>query len=238
MALQAVLFDTENVLYDGTALWRWLVVVLRQLGRDVTYDTLYPHWRDEYRRRVSSGACAFFEAFRSFLADYGLSASEIGEIEAAARSRRHRLADPQRVFPGVPHTLAQLKARDLRLGALCNSDRPAECLEAALAGMGLEGVFDSIVSSRDLGVCQPDRAAYKASLGELGAAPERTAFVGHVADELDGAGRLGMITVAFNHEPGARADFYAARFCDIVHLVSEADTHRAAQPEPQLVGSP
>lgn len=235
MALQAVLFDTENVLYDGTAMWRWLAAVLRQLGRDASYDTLYPNWRDEYRRRVSSGACAFCEVFRSFLADYGLSASEIGEIETAARSRRHRLADPQRLFPRVPHTLAQLKARGLRLGVLCNGDRPAECLEAALAGMGLQGVFDSIVSSRDLGVCKPNRAAYEASLAELGAAPERTAFVGHAADELAGAGRLGLVTVAFNHEPGARADFYAARFCEIVHLVSEAKPHRD-EPEPQLVG--
>jgi HAD superfamily hydrolase (TIGR01509 family) len=238
MALRAVIFDTENVLYDGTALWRWLAAVLRQLGRHVPYETISSRWYNTYWRRVCSDHCGYGEAFRALLAEQGLSQSQIGEVEAAARAYRHRIAAPQRTFPGVAQTVAELKTRGLRLGVLCNSDRTGEELGTALAGLGLAGVFDAVTTSRDVGVCMPDAACYEAGLAELDAAPEQAAYVGNAADDLDGAERLGLATVAFNHEPGARARFYAARFCELVRLVAEASPHRVDRPDRHVIAAP
>lgn len=235
MALQAVIFDTENVLYDSTALWRWLASVLRQLGRPISYEVVYSLWRQTYWRRVCSGECGDGEAFRTLLADHGLSHSQIGEVEAAARAYRQRRAAPQRTFPGVAQTTAALKARGLRLGVLCNSNRRGDELRTALAGLGLEGVFDSVVTSHDLCVCKPDAATYQTSLQQLDTTPERAMFVGNAADDLDGAERLGMATVAFNHERDARAGFYATRFCEVVRFVDEANQRRAVSTEPHAI---
>jgi FMN phosphatase YigB (HAD superfamily) len=39
--------------------------------------------------------------------------------------------------------------------------------------------------------------------------PSESAFVGHDAEELEGAHKAGIATVAVNYEPGAIADYYA-----------------------------
>ncbi|MFH1266784.1 MAG: hypothetical protein ABIK89_13735, partial [Planctomycetota bacterium] len=51
---------------------------------------------------------------------------------------------------------------------------------------------------------------------------ERVAFVGHDADELAGATRAGLATIAFNYDPDAKADVFLARFEELLQLVGPA----------------
>jgi FMN phosphatase YigB (HAD superfamily) len=54
----------------------------------------------------------------------------------------------------------------------------------------------------------------------MGLPADRVAFVGHDAEELAGAARVGLATIAFNYDPDARADVFITRFRQLLSLVS------------------
>ena len=56
---------------------------------------------------------------------------------------------------------------------------------------------------------KPDTAIYRRAMEQAHLTPGESAFVGHAADELDGARRAGMVTVAVHYDPDAEADYYA-----------------------------
>lgn len=221
MALEAVIFDMGDVLFDATAWGRWLRGVVRQLGFDAEYGEFYRAWDERFLPDVHLGRRPYREAFRQFLVFRGLSALQIEEVESAALARKRQFESQRRPFPGVRKTLSALAEQGARLGVLSDSELPSAELAALLHRMSLASFFVSILSSRDIGHCKPDRETYEASLAELRCSPEAAGFVGHDAGELAGAARLGMHTIAFNFEPDTLADQYARRFSDIARIVSE-----------------
>ena len=85
---------------------------------------------------------------------------------------------------------------------------------------GMGDCFRAVVSSIDLGRTMPDREAYEAALGALQLPAQRVAFVGHDAVELAGAAAVGMSTIVFNGDVGARADLAIDRFEDLLQLTA------------------
>jgi putative hydrolase of the HAD superfamily len=83
---------------------------------------------------------------------------------------------------------------------------------------GFGHVWDSIVSSMELGTRKPDPKIYQAALQQLGLSPDQAAFVGHKASELAGAHEVGMRTIAFNYDKDASADFYIENFADLLKI--------------------
>jgi FMN phosphatase YigB (HAD superfamily) len=81
-------------------------------------------------------------------------------------------------------------------------------------------VFKAVVSSIDLERIKPDPVGYRTALEAMELAADRVAFVGHDAEELAGAAAVGMATIAFNHDPDAKADVFIARFEQLLPLVS------------------
>jgi FMN phosphatase YigB (HAD superfamily) len=71
-----------------------------------------------------------------------------------------------------------------------------------------------------LGCIKPDPACYETALKALRLHARQAAFVGHDADELAGAARLGMQTIAFNPTHDVKADVLLIRFKELLELVS------------------
>ena len=66
-------------------------------------------------------------------------------------------------------------------------------LEAVCRGAGLAPLFRVMVDSQRVGAEKPDPAIFRAALDPLGAAPERTLFVGDsLRRDREGARRMGM----------------------------------------------
>lgn len=63
----------------------------------------------------------------------------------------------------------------------------------------LQGRFDAIVCSGDVGVAKPDAAAYRLAAARGGARPERCAFVDDVAANVAAARALGMQGLHYHH---------------------------------------
>lgn len=83
---------------------------------------------------------------------------------------------------------------------------------------GFGDVWDTIISSREMGVRKPHPQMYQAALQQLGVRADQAIFVGHKASELDGARAVGLKTVAFNFEKKAEADFYIKNFSDLLDI--------------------
>ena len=130
-----------------------------------------------------------------------------------------REAGAIRLHEGVLPTLHELKRRGFKLGIVTNTAHPTEVKLGWLRQEGVGGdVFDAVASSCEVGISKPEPGIYEAALGQLEAAAPYAAFVGHATDELDGASAVGLITVAYNFEPDARADYYVRHFSDLLDL--------------------
>jgi putative hydrolase of the HAD superfamily len=61
-----------------------------------------------------------------------------------------------------------------------------------LRSAGLDGHFDAVVGSADIGIVKPDPAAYRAAAERLGVAPELCLMVDDRAENVEGARAAGM----------------------------------------------
>ena len=223
-----LILGMENVLYDATAWYRWLLQLLARMGLHTRYRAFDCLWRQDYFADVCCGRRDFWEALRAMLLSAGLSPGQIDEVVAAGHSRHRELDRTARALPGVVATVMRLDALGLPMAVVSNCPCSGERLEAVLDGLGLGGRFQAVVSSADLGRVKPDPTAYQAALFAMGLEADQVAFVGHDAAELAGAADLGMRTVAFNHEHDALADVYLDRFDQLSGVVEHRSLHLLA----------
>lgn len=211
-AVTALLLDMGDVLYDATS-WRlWLHHLLMQLGVRTDYASLFDVWDRQFLPDVHCGRVAYRDALSAFLRCCGLSGGQIDEVLGASAAKAHELETTRRPFPGVRSTLACLHQAGYALGVLSDSESRADELWARMRSLGIAPYLTAVVSSRDLGITKPHPAAYRRAAEALGRPVERIAFVGHDAEELEGAAAVGMRTVAFNCPPSVVADVWIARF--------------------------
>lgn len=226
--IRGVLFDVGNVLYDDTVWRRWVLKLLSRLGLHTNYCCFFRIWDRDYLGDVHRGRREFREAFEAFLLSAGLSRSQIEEVEAACRARRHQLEADARPLPGVKTTLERLHRSELALGALSNSEHPAPVLRRQIEQFAVQRLFATVVSSIDLKRTMPDPAVYLTAVKALELPAEEVAFVGHDAAELAGAAAVGMPTIAFNFDADARADVYLSRFEELLEVIGRRPPLAAA----------
>jgi HAD superfamily hydrolase (TIGR01509 family) len=220
LSVAGLVFDMGDVLYDATLWRRWLLQLLSRMGVQTCYRTLFKVWDIDYLDAMHRGEREYHEAFRSFLLSAGLTPGLVDEIEAASHARKRELELSTRPLPGVRATLGRLHSAGLSLGVLTDSESTAPRVRERLSQLGIADHWSAVVSSRDLGETKPHAACYRAALEAMGLPPARVAFVGHDAEELQGAADVGMPTIAFNYEPGVAADIYVERFDELLKICS------------------
>jgi FMN phosphatase YigB (HAD superfamily) len=220
MDVDALIFDTADVLFDATHWPRKLTRLVSRFGVSPGYAEFIGRWEREFLPEVCRGRRDYDEAFCSFLLSWGLGWAQIDEIEADGRIQRRNLEREVRPLPGVVRTLKTLGARGFRLAAWSDSWEPAENVKALLGRLGLSGVFNSILCSFELEATQPDPECYRACVEALGGEAGRIAYVGHDAVHLAAARAAGLATVAFNHHPAAVADCYLPQFDGLLSLLA------------------
>jgi putative hydrolase of the HAD superfamily len=123
-----------------------------------------------------------------------------------------------RFFPGVRDTLVALKAAGYFLGIITDTAHSISIKLDWFEKGGFGHVWDSIISSKEMGVRKPDPRIYQAALQQLGLCASQAVFVGHKASELEGARGVGMATIAFNYDVDAQADVYIEAFPDLLQV--------------------
>jgi phosphoglycolate phosphatase-like HAD superfamily hydrolase len=107
--------------------------------------------------------------------------------------------------PGVSDLLGTLHARGFKLGLLSNTEQTTTPqLRNALRKLGIDGLFDAIVTSSDLvaeGIfasAKPAKPPFRRILQCLGATPYRSVMVGDtVGDDVEGAIRNGINAILY-----------------------------------------
>jgi HAD superfamily hydrolase (TIGR01509 family) len=134
-------------------------------------------------------------------------------------------ADQVRAIPGGKETLATLKQRGFVLGIVTDTMHPIGRKMRWLNQVGVAEFIDVVACSTVVGVHKPDPAIYLEALQQAHLRPYEAAFVGHAADELEGARCAGLVTVAVLYEQDARADYYARSLVDLLDVPIFGQAH-------------
>ncbi len=126
--------------------------------------------------------------------------------------------DTVAIVDGVPETILALKKRGFIMGIITDTAMPYAKKLAWFDNHGFGNVWDTIVSSREIGVRKPAPSMYEKALLQTGIQPENAAFIGHKKSEIDGAKEMGMKTIAFNFEQGVIADYFIHHFSELLEL--------------------
>lgn len=119
---------------------------------------------------------------------------------------------------GAREALQGLKRRSYLLGIVTDTMYPLEWKRRRLEKVGVAEYIDVIACSTVIGMHKPDPGMYLCALQQAHLSPDESAFVGHLAIELQGAHNAGMVTVAVNFEPEAVADYYCKSILDLLNV--------------------
>lgn len=212
-ALRAILFDAGDILYFRPARGQQISAFLHELGLAIQPHHLADKKALEYK--AYRGLMTPGQYYEALLRLYGVQdAADIARGKVVLEAESNNVT----IFEGVADTLARLKADGYLLGIITDTATPLYAKLEWFERGGFGRCWDSIVSSKELGVRKPDPQIYQAAMEQLGITADQAIFVGHKTTELEGARAVGMQTVAFNYEPDAQADFYIEKFCDLRSL--------------------
>lgn len=211
--IRALIFDAGDILYFRPQRGVGFVTFLKELGLEISPN--HARQKKEIEHKAYRGQITHDEYREAIVRMYGITEPELIE-----RGKQALIDDDANVafFEGVPETLCALKEQGFLLGILTDT---ANSISAKLSWFergGFGHVWDSIISSMDIGTRKPDPKIYEASLKQLGVTPDQAVFVGHRISELDGARAVGMQTVAFNYDKDASADYFIEKFSSLLKL--------------------
>jgi 2-haloacid dehalogenase len=191
--VKACVFDAYGTLFDLTSAVRACADILGDQAAP-----LAALWRDKqlqytWLRAVQNRHADFHEVTASAL-DFALETLAIDR--AGLRERLMNLYRTLDVFPEVPDVLRRLKRARLPLAILSNGT-PA-MLDAALAGAGLGGLFDAVLSVEQAGVYKPHPKVYQLALDRLDLPASAISFQSSNAWDAHAASAFGMRVVWCN----------------------------------------
>jgi putative hydrolase of the HAD superfamily len=211
--VRAFIFDAGDILYFRPERGAKFVAFLKELGLEINPDHVQQKKAIEYR--AYRGEIDHDEYRESIVRMYDITQPDLVE-----RGKKALIDDDANVafFDGVPDTLRALKEKGYLLGIITDTANSISSKLSWFERGGFGHVWDSIVSSMDLGVRKPDPKIYQASLQQLGLSASEAAFVGHRTSELSGARAVGMHTIAFNYDKDASADYFIDNFADLLKV--------------------
>ena len=217
LPLTAVIFDMDGVLIDS-----------EPIHFEATRALLADHGI-EYSSDINDNfyGCTDRDVFRLLRARYRLAPSE-EELAASWIARVVALLGRSlQPMAGVPGVLRVLQAEGLRL-ALASSSAPA-IIEATLAGLGLRGTFELVVSGHEVERGKPAPDIFLETVRRLGLRREACLVVEDSFNGVSAAAAAGIRCVAVPCPSTVGQDFSlaSARLTDLRELPAWVESARA-----------
>lgn len=211
-AIRAVIFDAGDILYYRPNRNVKLVEFLKENDIDY-YDFDYETENKLLKEKSFRGLITRDEYLEAKIRLFGITDPDLIE---QGKQILGEGKDEVEFFEGLPDVLYDLKEKGYLLGIVTDT---ANTIHAKLNWFergGFGHVWDSIISSTEIGCRKPEPKIYQACLDQLGVSAEEAIFVGHKITELDGARAVGMKTIAFNYDEGAQADGYIESLTELL----------------------
>lgn len=234
LAIRGVLFDLFGTVVaygdiaEGTRLaWEGIYDVLQRLGGRVPFDAFAREWQAQFLMPLQphehvAGETPFVSKLLRQFAYYGLPRDRVAAREAAERCLAGWDAHTLLPEDTVP-TLQALRTGGYRLALVTNFDHPPY-VHSLLGQRGLDGLFDAVIISGEVGCDKPDAAIFRLALARLGLAPQEALFVGDSLDaDIAGAYAAGCVPVLIDMR-FAHPDYVGARITrlsQVLALLSE-----------------
>jgi putative hydrolase of the HAD superfamily len=211
--IRAILFDADGVLYYRNNKNQEYEIIRRELN--IKADDIPENRKLFFRHLASIGNITFEQYKQEILKLYGVTDPI---LISRGLQISQQLSDTVHYFQDTLETLNNLKNNNLYLGIVTDTAHPLHVKIDKLERGGFGHLWDTIISSREVGIQKPDPKIFQLALQQLGIAPNQAIFVGHNSVELEGARNVGMKTIAFNYDSDAKADYYISKFSELVQL--------------------
>lgn len=207
MAVDAVLFDLDNTLYEYAPCNRAGKDAAHETARDRGYDldteafeALYRLGRRETKRDTETTAAAHR---RLLYFKHGLrerfDAAPPGDVLALAEAYWNGYLDRMTPFEGLETMLSRLEAADVAVAITTNLTTRIQCRK--LLELGIADRLDALVTSEEAGREKPGTVMVTLPLSRLDCPPSRAALVGdEPATDVAAGNAVGLETVLFNGE--------------------------------------
>jgi putative hydrolase of the HAD superfamily len=213
VAINAVLFDLDDTLFDHWACTRAALADLRRRVpalEGVPADEIDAEHRrllEALHLHVLAGRMtvddARVERFRQLMAFAGARVDTAAAAEAAAAYRAAYLGH-WRPVEGAVDLLASLHGR-VRTGVVTNNVAAEQRQKIAACGFG--PLLDAVLISEEAGVTKPDPRIFGMALDALGRPAEETVMIGDAWDtDIVGARAAGIRPIWFNRFGGVSPD--------------------------------
>ncbi len=212
--ITGIFFDAADIFYERSESTSGLATrLLEQLGFSTRGSVQDLVRQKELHTRATEGRISHVAYWDEYLRMRGVSDPAQREM-LGKRIANH--SNDIVAIPGGREAMAGLKQRGFVLGIVTDTIYPLEWKMNWLARVGVAEFIDFAACSTVVGAHKPNPEIYLDALRQAKILPRQAAFVGHDAHELEGAQRVGMQTVAVNHAPDVRADFYARSLIDLL----------------------
>jgi putative hydrolase of the HAD superfamily len=211
--IRAILFDADGVLYYRKEKSKEYEIICRELN--IKPIEIPESKKLHYRHLASIGKITFTEYKQEILNLYGVTDPI---LLSRGLQISQDLSEKVYYFQDTQNTLQKLKNRNFYLGIVTDTAHPLHEKIDKLEQGGFGHLWDSIISSREVGIQKPEAKIFGLALQQLGISGNQAIFVGHNSIELAGARKVGMKTVAFNYDPDAKADYYIHEFSELMLL--------------------
>ena len=225
--IKGIFFDAAGVLYcRATPTADFALGTLKEAGYAIEIPAEDLAYLQALHARASRGEMDHEAYWDQYLKKYGV---EDSATRIAFTTRIIAYSNEVSPVPGAREALQELKRRGFLLGIVTDTMYPLEWKRRRLEKAGVAEFIDVIACSTDLGVHKPDPRIYMSAVQQANLVPVESAFIGHLAIELQGAHAAGMVTIAVNFETGTQADHFCQSISDLPDLPIFADI--SSQPE-------
>jgi len=216
--IKALFFDAGDILY-------YRPIKEKGLKEFLAGKKLNPHPQIEVEKKrlrdlAFSGKLDRKEYYRGVIHLYGITDPDLIEEGVAAQEKDD---DTVSIYEGVSETINHLKQQGYLLGIITDTALPISTKLRWFEQHGFGGLWDVVISSKEMGVRKPAPVLYEEALKQTQLEAFETAFVGHRNYELAGAKAVGMKTIAFNFDKDSIADTYIENFRDLLNIPLLAD---------------
>jgi len=224
MAIKGILFDAAGVFYDRPESTRkYVAKLLKEMGLSAELPPKDRVRQKALRSQANKGYFSPNDYWDQVLLMLGVTSLE---DRKGLLAKIDVYSDQVQAIPGGREALAGLKQRGFLLGVVTDTIYPIGRKMRWLNQVGVAEFVDVVACSTVVGAHKPDPVIYLDALRQAHLGPDESAFVGHAADELEGAHQAGLATVAVLYDPGASADYYAESLVELLDVPIFAQSHR------------